>query len=565
MIALGAMALSQLADVFEARRRALELVRALGGSPERAAQFACEVSDCGRWFLRYGRAPAVHVRIESDRLAALLVLEFSAAEFSGARFNAFNAPAPVAFAAQHGGNTNVTLHCPVPVAVWRPEQLAALRELLNRQTREQLTDSLYLKNSALVEAMASVEAMARERGQFFANMSHEIRTPMNAIIGLSGLCLQTELGDKQRDYVTGVNRSARALLLIINDILDFSKIDLSKLELEQAHFRLQSSIEQIDSITGHLAREKDLHFECSIAAEVPPFLVGDALRLGQVLLNLTSNAVKFTERGRVSVEVLLHEPAGQPVPAVAQDTVALEFRVHDSGIGMDEVQIRGLFEAFSQADTSSTRKYGGTGLGLAICKGLVGLMGGRIWVQSEPGVGSCFYFTARFGIGEASRESSEIGGTTAGAVTAARARLAGARILVAEDNEFNQQVIEELLEQCGAVVMLCGDGREALEQLAKERFDIVLMDVQMPVMDGLEATRRIRATPGLAGQRVIAMTANVTVEDRARCLEAGMDDFETKPIDPAHLYLTLAKWLPAGAAVQSTAALETSSGVAGGG
>ena len=394
-------------------------------------------------------------------------------------------------------------------------------------------------------AVDIADSTSRAKTQFLANMSHEIRTPMNAIIGLSRLCLQTELTVRQREYIAGLNKSAQGLLTIINDILDFSKIDAGKVVLEQANFETQACFERVESICGYLAADKGLRFVTSVAADVPAFLVGDAVRLGQVLLNLTGNAVKFTERGEVRVEAVL----------VAADdlTVELEFRVSDTGLGLTDQQVENLFTAFHQGDASSTRKYGGTGLGLAISKHLVELMGGRIWVRSIAEVGSCFYFTARFGLGERARMLSENIADTASLV-AARARLQGARILVAEDNEFNQMLICELLEQCGAKVKLCSNGRDTVAMLATEAFDLVLMDVQMPVMDGYEATRRIRATPATAKQCIIAMTANAMVGDRALCLNAGMNDFETKPIDADRLYLTLAKWLPAAAPLAGGAA-----------
>ena len=427
-----------------------------------------------------------------------------------------------------------------------PGEVDLLKGDINKMIRTLATDrdGRDRTEAALVLAREGAEAANRAKSYFLANMSHEIRTPMNAIIGLSHLCLQTKLNDKQHQYVFRVNQAARGLLGVINDILDFSKIDADMLVLEAVHFELQASFDAIDSNVGYLARAKGLRFEALVAADVPAFLVGDPLRLGQVLLNLASNAVKFTQAGEISVAVALKD-------AVAQ-SVDLEFRVRDTGIGLTPGQIEGLFAAFTQVDTSTTRKFGGTGLGLVIGKRLVELMGGRIWVESEAGAGSTFCFTARFGRGEASQAVAMTQAARV-ALDDACARLRGARILVTEDNWFNQQVIAELLQQCGVVVRLCGNGREALEQLAKEPFDIVLMDVQMPVMDGYEATRQIRATPALAGQRVIAMTANAMVEDRARCLEAGMDDFETKPIDPDHFYLTLARWLPEAAATPGAA------------
>jgi two-component system sensor histidine kinase/response regulator len=251
------------------------------------------------------------------------------------------------------------------------------------------------------------------------------------------------------------------------------------------------------------------------------------------LLNLTSNAVKFTPEGIVNVSVALKEPIGE--------SVELEFCVKDTGIGLSPEQSAGLFEAFTQVDSSTSRKFGGTGLGLAISKQLVKRMGGHIWVDSEVGIGSSFYFTARFLLGDESAADAPQGENLSASVIE---RLKGARALIVEDNEFNQDLIEELLEQYGMLVTLCANGLEAIEELSKAHYDIVLMDIQMPVMDGYEATRQIRATPALADVCVIAMTANAMVEDSERCIQAGMNDFVPKPIDVDHLYQTLAKWLP---------------------
>ncbi|MEI7759372.1 MAG: ATP-binding protein [Thermoleophilia bacterium] len=372
------------------------------------------------------------------------------------------------------------------------------------------------------------------KGQFLANMSHEIRTPMNAILGFAGLCLQTELGEKQREYVSRVQTSARGLLVIIDSILDFSKLDADMLVLEAAPFELRATLEALGSVVGHLARAKDVAFGWTCADEVPAFLVGDSLRLGQVLLNLGSNAVKFTEKGTVSVEVA--------VTRADTDTVVLDFRVRDSGIGLTAEETERLFTSFAQADPSTTRKYGGTGLGLVISKQLVDLMGGHIQVESKPGQGSVFSFTARFGQ-TAAAPTRDRPHTTTEELEAAQALLQGAHILVVEDNLFNQDLARELLEQHGAIVAVANNGREALDHLHAHPCDIILMDVQMPVMDGYQATQQIRATPTLTHHTVIALSANAMADERQRCLDAGMDDTQTKPIDPDTLYLTLARWL----------------------
>lgn len=386
-------------------------------------------------------------------------------------------------------------------------------------------------------AKTEAENSNRIKSVFLANMSHEIRTPMNAVLGMTNLLQKTDLTAKQRNFLEKINVSANFLLTLLNDILDFSKLEAGKLQLEYEEFRIDTVIQYVGELSQPLLKNKAIKLSYEIDDNVPKALIGDSWRLRQILLNLLSNAIKFTDTGTVKVDVQL---------LFSDDNQAhVRFNVVDSGIGMSEVQKNQLFTPFSQADSSTTRKYGGTGLGLSICKQLVEAMGGTIGVESQSGLGSRFYFELPMDIAAETWSNPSCRSLKVNSATK-KLDLTNLKLLLVEDNIINQELTIAMLQEENIWVDLANNGSEAIEMLYENSYSAVLMDCHMPVMDGFEATRVIRSDSRFSNLPIIAMTANVMTEDRERCFASGMNEYIGKPIDWDQLFQILERLVKAG-------------------
>ena len=426
--------------------------------------------------------------------------------------------------------------------------IAVVRNITARKTGElQLTEyaqELERKNEELESALSTAREATQLRSRFLANVSHEVRTPMNGVLGMTDFLLATKLTGEQQEFAESIKRSADALLMLINDILDLSKIEAGKLRLDRVPFQLGAALSELAVQFAAEARVKGLDFVSNIPSDLPRVVVGDPGRLRQVLNSLLGNAIKFTDRGEIGVQAELLN--------VATNVVQVRFTVHDTGIGMTPDQQSRLFESFTQGDGSSTRRHGGTGLGLAISKQLVELLGGEIGVSSEPGHGSRFWFTASFGIAAEEEipaapkpvQKLPAAAPPRPAVQNSVALQGHLRILLAEDNEINQRITLRLLEKLGVAADAVVTGREAVQALEKRNYDLVLMDCQMPDMDGFEATAIVRSREGATHRTPIcALTANAMEGDRERCLAAGMDDYISKPVGLEKLQKAVDRWV----------------------
>ena len=416
----------------------------------------------------------------------------------------------------------------------QPAQHLRQRSIHATRIARRLNRRLQRRSTQLEEARVRAEAANQAKSEFLATMSHEVRTPMNAIIGMTELALHTDLTLEQQRYLETVKTSADSMIQVLNDILDFSKIEAGKLDLHPVPFRLRQSLSQNLAALSIRASEKDLELACQVARDVPDWIIGDPNRLGQVMTNLVGNAIKFTDEGEVFVRVRVEEAPED------SNSITLRFTVADTGIGIAQEKQQIIFESFVQADGSTTRKYGGTGLGLSISSRLARMMNGRIWVESDAGRGSTFYFTGQFekpaGLMEAPHPEQITHHARSSKLTEKVDR--PRHVLLAEDNPVNQELAVELLQMRGHSVRIAGNGVEVLSALERESFDLILMDVQMPDMDGFQATAAIRSREKQSGEHIpiIAITGFAMKGDRQRCLDAGMDGYICKPIRSKELF-----------------------------